>query len=810
MRHCAAAGRQGFDRGVHAVRRTVVVQEIGQRVARGQVQRGHGLARREFREIVFAVVHDQAVRPRRGLGLGHAFQGRLHVVQPGAQGQAAAEFVGAQRLGLVKAHPDGGGQAGREAREPHVHGLVGGAGLAADVVALEHLVRAGGGAADRDAAQDVVHDPGGAGIDGARQGVAGDDRLGLHQHVARAVGDAVHQIRGDAVAAVGEHAVAVDHLQRRGAARAQRQRQHGRPTRLVEAEAGQVVLRILRRDGLQDADRHHVLGPHETLAQGQHGLVLVAVVLGLPGLGAGLLRGQHEGLVGDLRGRGQAAFQRRRVDEGLDVGAGLAPGLRHAVEAAAVVVEAADHGADGAVLRHHRDQRRLQRRHVDDFPAVAVLVDVDDRAAAQPLAVAGLGVERARHHCQRLLVADGDDVARAARQRDFGGAGGQHHGGQQIFAVRRLFLHAVEDFIQRGRVFFNALGQVDLVLGARIHGAARVVQHAVAHGAVGGFLVLGIDGGVDVDALGVGLFLEHAVHELARQFGRVVAVDREAARAGAVRAANRQALLERLVGLFGREIAQRLHAAQHVVLTDLGAREIGDGVEARRGLGDAGEHGGLGRRDFRQGLAQIGARGGRETIGAVAQVDLVHVELKDLVLGELGFDLERQQQFIELARISLFRRQVEIARHLHRDGAAALALGALDEVGHDRARHPHPVDAAVAVEAVVLGCQHRLAHHGRDLVKAQHVAVLFAVLADQDLVRRIDAQRHPRTVVRHGVQVGQAGPGQGQRQAERDAAAHGGAAGGYARLDENAFPGEARFAARGGGGLLGGAHCRRF
>ncbi|CUJ46074.1 Uncharacterised protein [Achromobacter xylosoxidans] len=666
------------------------------------------------------------------------------------------------------------------------------------------------GAAGGDAAQDVIHDPGGARVDGARGGVARHHRLRLHQHVARAVGDLVDQVGRDAVAAVGEHAVAVDHLQRRGAAGAQAQRQHRRPAGLVEAEAGQVVLRVLRADGLQDADGDHVLGLVQALPQGQHGFIAVAVVLGLPVLRAGLRGGQHEGLVGHLGGRRQAAFEGRGVHERLDVRARLAPGLRDAVEGAAVVVEAADHGADGAVLRHHRHQRRLQRRHVDDFPAVAVLVDVDHRAALDALAVTGLGVEGARHHRQRLLVGDGDDLARAARHGHFLRAGGQHHGGQQVFAVGRLFLHAVEDVVERRGVLFDAVGQVDLVFRAGVGRAPGVVQHAVAHGAVGRFLVLGVDRGVDVDALGVGLLLEHAVHQLARQFGRVFAVDGEAAQAGAVGAADHYVLLEGFFGLFRRQVAQRLHAAQHVVLADLGAREIGDGVEARRRLGNAGQHRGLGRRDFGQRLAQVGARGGGEAIGAVTQVDLVHVELEDLVLGELGFNLVGQQQFVELARIGLFGRQVEVARHLHGDRAAALGLGLLDEVHEHGTHHAHPVDAAMLVEAVVLGRQHRLAHHRRDLVEAQHVAVFFAVFADEDLVGGIDAQRHPRPVVGHGVQVGQAGPGDRQRQADQQRPADTEAGDGDAGLDQESFPGKARFAARGGGGLLGGAHCWRF
>ena len=175
-------------------------------------------------------------------------------------------------------------------------------------------------------------------------------------------------------------------------------------------------------------------------------------------------------------------------------------------------------------------------------------------------------------------------MSRAAGHGHFRRTGGQHHGGQQVLAVRRLFLHAVQDVVQRLGVLLDAVGQVDLVLGAGIDRAAGVVQHAIAHRAVGGFLRLGVDRGVDVDALGVGLFLEHAVHQLARQLGRVVAVDGEAARAGAFGATHDHALLEGFLGLLGRQVAQRLHAVQHIVLADLGAREIGDRIEARRRL----------------------------------------------------------------------------------------------------------------------------------------------------------------------------------------------------------------------------------
>ncbi|CFP49475.1 Uncharacterised protein [Bordetella pertussis] len=591
-----------------------VVQEVGQLVAAGQIQRGHGLPGREFAEVVLAVVDDQALGPRRARRLGRALERGLFVVEPGGQRQPAAEFVGAQRAGLVEPHPDRGGLLRGVAGEPDIDRVVGGAGLARDVVALERAVDARGRALGGGVVHDVVDHPGRARVDGARGFVAGLDRRGLHQDLAGTVGDAVDQVGGDAIAAVGEHAVGVGDLQRGGAAGAQRQRQHGGPARLLEAEAGEVVARVLGADGLQDADRHHVLGPIQPFAQGEHGLVAVAVVLGLPGARAGLLGGQHEGLVVDLGGRGHAALERGGIDERLDGGAGLAPRLGDAVERAAVEVEAAYHGADRAVGRRHRYQGRLQRGHVDDFPGVAVLVQVHHRAAPDAQRILGVGGQRAGHDGQRFLVVDGDDVGGGAGHGHRGGAGRQHHAGQQVVAVGRLVLHAVEDFVEGLGVLFDAVGQVDLRLRAGIGRAPGVVEHARAHRAIGGLLGLGIDSGVDVDAVRIGAVLVDAVHQLAHQLGGILAVDGEAMRRAALAAAQDDGLRARLLHLLGRQVAQRLHAAQHILLARGGARQAGQRVGARGRLGNAGQHGGLGRGDLRQRLAEIGARRGGKAV----------------------------------------------------------------------------------------------------------------------------------------------------------------------------------------------------
>ncbi|MNZ95300.1 hypothetical protein D3C78_1144430 [compost metagenome] len=191
--------------------------------------------------------------------------------------------------------------------------------------------------------------------------------------------------------------------------------------------------------------------------------------------------------------------------------------------------------------------------------------------------------------------------------------------------------------------------------------------------------------------------------------------------------------------------------AEHVALDHLRQHRVAPrqralGVEHRVVIARALEHAHQGRRfqhaELVGRLVEIGARGHLYAIGVVEKGHGVEVGLEDFVLGVERLDLERRDRFLELARErgrAADFRGVEVARQLLGDGRSALPVTA-QGVDEGRSRAP-PVQAVVAVEAVVLGGDQGLDHGRRDLVERHPGAVaaledrqFLAVLA-QDLRR---------------------------------------------------------------------------
>ena len=81
-------------------------------------------------------------------------------------------------------------------------------------------------------------------------------------------------------------------------------------------------------------------------------------------------------------------------------------------------------------------------------------------------------------------------------------------------------------------------------------------------------------------------------------------------------------------------------AVNDVQLPHTGALEVADGVVGRRRLGQPGKHGCLGNRDGFEGLAKIDLRSSGKSIGPITEKDLIHVNLKNLILGQKMLQLE--------------------------------------------------------------------------------------------------------------------------------------------------------------------------
>ncbi len=358
-------------------------RDLGRRHGRVQSEAGNPAAIGEVAVHRLAVFHHDARRLRIA-GNRHVLQSRLHVANPDRQGQRTAGLLVAQFLRRVVAYPGHPHQAGLEAAEPGVEKVVGRARLAVKVGALERRLRPRRGARARDLLQQTVHDIGVARRNHPQFFVARLLRPVLKQHLPLGVGDLADQKGFEQIAAVGKHAIRSRHLQGRDRARAQRQGEVRRLAAGLEAKTGAPGLRELRADVVEHADGHHILRLRHGTPQADRPLVFAVIIFRLPRFAACLRRGEKYRRVVDHGERGDAFFQRGRVDEGLETRSRLAPGLGGVIELVAREVQAAHHRNDGAIIRVHRHEGRLHLRQLGDDPLPwPILRQPHHRAGAQ-------------------------------------------------------------------------------------------------------------------------------------------------------------------------------------------------------------------------------------------------------------------------------------------------------------------------------------------------------------------------------------------------------------------------------------------
>ena len=172
---------------------------------------------------------------------------------------------------------------------------------------------------------------------------------------------------------------------------------------------------------------------------------------------------------------------------------------------------------------------------------------------------------------------------------------------------------------------------------------------------------------------------------------------------------------------------------------------------------DRGEGRGLGDVEFAGTLPEVALARDLDTVRAIAEVDLVEVELEDLVLGIALLDVERHTHLAQLAaQAAVAAVDVlgkEVARELHGDGGRT-GDPSPENGSLRRTEDADPVDAMMLVEALVLGGQEGLNDGGRDLVEGHYRASLEAQVGDEAAIGRIHLGRLRRIVLTQRIERG--------------------------------------------------------
>ena len=197
------------------------------------------------------------------------------------------------------------------------------------------------------------------------------------------------------------------------------------------------------------------------------------------------------------------------------------------------------------------------------------------------------------------------------------------------------------------------------------------------------------------------------------------------------------------------------HPIEHIIAPFQRAFRRGDRVDARRRLGQRRDHRALRQRQLPGRLSVIDLGGGAHAVGPVAEEDLVHVELEDLVLFQFPFDAQGEEDLLDLPREGFFRGQKEVPRQLLGDGAASDGLLAGGGQRKRRTCYALVVDTGMLVEAGVLARNERLLHAFRRFLDGNRDAPLLPENADQAPVLGEHAKRNLELDVPKRLHIGQ-------------------------------------------------------
>ena len=197
------------------------------------------------------------------------------------------------------------------------------------------------------------------------------------------------------------------------------------------------------------------------------------------------------------------------------------------------------------------------------------------------------------------------------------------------------------------------------------------------------------------------------------------------------------------------------HAAEYVEPAALGGGRVSVGGVIAGALGEPGQERGFRDREVLDVLAKIVPGGLPDSPGAVAEIDLVDVEIENFVLGEEFLDPPGQHHLADLAPESALGAEQQALDRLLGDGGRALLDPASQQVGPGGAQDRRVVQAFVFKEGFVLGGDKGQLGGPGDLANRDQPAALFVELGDQPAIPVQHQAGQRRAVILDAPQVGQ-------------------------------------------------------
>ena len=197
---------------------------------------------------------------------------------------------------------------------------------------------------------------------------------------------------------------------------------------------------------------------------------------------------------------------------------------------------------------------------------------------------------------------------------------------------------------------------------------ALIGGESIGEGFVGGLLQIEIERGVDAKSGFVHLLGAESLFKFAAHFFLEPGRYRHL-RLTDVKPKWRTASL---ISLLMRDHAVRLHLAEDKIAAAQSLLRINQRRVGGWSFGQTGKQSGLGEIDVLGVLAKVKLRCRFKTIHTAAEVDLVAVERKYLLLGEGALDLDGEIGLLQLAGCGAVGGEEQVARQLHGERGGAL------------------------------------------------------------------------------------------------------------------------------------------